>query len=109
ELNVMMPLVAFDLCHMLEIAASAVRAFDERCARGMEADEARCRFYAERTVSLATALAPRLGYARAAEIVKASAASGRSIVDLAVEMGGLEPAEAARILDARKLTGPGRA
>jgi len=109
ELNVMMPLVAFDLCHMLEIAANAVRAFDERCARGLEADEARCRFYAERTVSLATALAPRLGYARAADIVKASVASGRSIVDLAVEMGGLEPGEARRILEARRLTEPGRA
>lgn len=109
ELNVMMPLVAFDLCHMLEIGANAVRAFDERCARGIEADEERCRFFAERTVSLATALAPRLGYARAAEIVKASVASGRSIVDLAAEMGGIEPAEARRILDARALTRPGRA
>ncbi len=109
ELNVMMPLVAFDLCHMLEIAANAVRAFDERCARGMEADEERCRFFAERTVSLATALAPRLGYARAAEIVKASLASGRSIVDLAAEKGGIAPAEAKRILDARALTRPGRA
>ena len=109
ELNVMMPLVAFDLCHMLEIRASAVRAFDERCARGLEADEARCRFYAERTVSLATALAPRLGYARAAEIVKASVAGGRSIIELAVEMGGLRAAEARRILEARKLTEPGRA
>ncbi|HEU4383912.1 MAG TPA: aspartate ammonia-lyase [Anaeromyxobacteraceae bacterium] len=109
ELNVMMPLVAFDLCHMMQILANAVRAFDERCARGLEADEARCRFYAERTVSLATALAPRLGYARAAEIVKASMASGRSVLDLAVEMGGLRPAEARRILDVRKLTGPGRA
>jgi fumarate hydratase class II/aspartate ammonia-lyase len=109
ELNVMMPLVAFDLCHMLEILAGAVRAFDERCARGLEADEARCRFYAERTVSLATALAPRLGYARAAEIVKASMASGRSIVELAVEMGGLPPAEARRILDVRRLTEAGRA
>ena len=109
ELNVMMPLVAFDLCHMLEIGANAVRAFDERCARGIEADQERCRFFAERTVSLATALAPRLGYARAAEIVKASVASGRSIVDLAAEMGGIEPAEARRILDARALTRPGRA
>jgi len=108
ELNAMMPLVAFDLCHMLEITASAVRAFDERCARGLEADEERCRAYAERTVSLATALAPRLGYARAAEIVKASQATGRSIVDLAVEMGGLRPAEARRILDARRMTRPGR-
>ncbi|BDG01897.1 aspartate ammonia-lyase [Anaeromyxobacter oryzae] len=109
ELNVMMPLVAFDLCHALEIAAGAVRAFDARCARGLEPDVARARFYAERTVSLATALAPRLGYARAAEIVKASVATGRSIVDLAVEQGGLSPAEARRILDAGKLTRPGRA
>ena len=109
ELNVMMPLVAFDLCHCLQILAAAVRAFDRRCARGLEADPARARHYAERTVSLATALAPRLGYARAAEIVKASVATGRSIVDLAVELGGLSPAEARRLLDPAKLTAPGRA
>jgi fumarate hydratase class II/aspartate ammonia-lyase len=108
ELNVMMPLVAFDLCHALEILASAVRAFDRRCARGLEADPGRARHFAERTVSLATALAPRLGYARAAEIVKASVATGRSIVDVAVELGGLSPAEARRVLDPAKLTTPGR-
>jgi fumarate hydratase class II/aspartate ammonia-lyase len=109
ELNVMMPLVAFDLCHALEILASAVRAFELRCARGLEADEARCRDLAERTVSLATALAPRLGYARAAEIVKASIATRRSIVELAAELGGLSPAEARRLLDPARLTAPGRA
>jgi fumarate hydratase class II/aspartate ammonia-lyase len=109
ELNVMMPLVAFDLCHALEILASGVRAFDRRCARGLEADPARARHFADRTVSLATALAPRLGYARAAEIVKTSVATGRSIVELAVELGGLSPAEARRLLDPAKLTRPGRA
>ncbi len=109
ELNVMMPLVAFDLCHALEILANAVRAFDLRCARGLEPDRERCRFYAERTVSLATALAPRIGYAAAAEIVKESVRSGRAIVDLAAEKGGLSPAEARRVLDAAKLTRPGRA
>ncbi|ABC82372.1 aspartate ammonia-lyase [Anaeromyxobacter dehalogenans] len=108
ELNVMMPLVAFDLCHALDILARAVRAFDARCARGLEADRERARHYAERTVSLATALAPRLGYAAAAEIVKASVATGRSIVDLAVERGGLTPAQARRALDAARLTRPGR-
>jgi fumarate hydratase, class II len=108
ELNVMMPLVAWDLCHALEILANGVRAFELRCARGLEADEARCRHYAERTVSLATALAPRLGYARAAEIVKDSVRTGRSLVELAVELGGLSPAEARRALDAGKLTRPGR-
>jgi fumarate hydratase, class II len=109
ELNVMMPLVAWDLCHALEITASAVRAFDERCARGLEADEARARHFAERTVSLATALAPRLGYARAAEIVKESIRTRKSIVEVASTLGGLSPAEARRLLDARKLTRPGRA
>jgi fumarate hydratase class II len=108
ELNVMMPLVAFDLCHALEILAAAVSAFDRRCARGLEADPGRARYFAERTVSLATALAPRLGYARAAEIVKASVATGRSIVDLAAELGGLSGAEARRLLDPAKLTRPGR-
>ena len=108
ELNVMMPLVAFDLCHALDILAAAVRAFDLRCARGLEAVPDRARHYAERTVSLATALAPRLGYARAAEIVKASVASGRSIVDLAVELGGLGRGEARKLLDPAKLTRPGR-
>ena len=108
ELNVMMPIVAFDLCHQLGILSGAVRAFDERCAQGLEADEARCRHHAERTVSLATALAPRIGYAAAAEIVKESVRSGRSIVELAVERGGLDAREARRALDPLKLTRPGR-
>ncbi len=108
ELNVMMPLVAWDLCHALEILAAAVRAFDRRCARGLEPDAARCRLNAERTVSLATALAPRLGYAEAARIVKESTRTGRSIVELAVEMGGLTLADARRLLDPMKLTRAGR-
>ncbi len=109
ELNVMMPLVAFDLCHALEILARAVRAFDLRLARGLKANEARCRAYADRTVSLATALAPRIGYAAAAEVVKTSLATGRSIVEVAAERGGLSSAEARRLLDPARLTRPGRA
>jgi len=108
ELNVMMPLVAFDLCHALQILGSAVRAFDERCARGLTADPERARHYAERTVSLATALAPRLGYAAAAGIVKEALAGGRSIAEVAVARG-LPAAEVRRILDPRRMTRPGRA
>ncbi len=109
ELNVMMPLVAFDLLHQLAILASAVRAFDRKLARGLSADRERARFYADRTVSLATALAPRIGYAAAAEIVKESMRTGRAIADLAVERAGLSRAEARRILDPERLTRPGRA
>ena len=108
ELNVMMPLVAWDLCHALEILTATVLAFDRRCARGLEADAARCRLNGERTVSLATALAPRLGYAEAARIVKESVRTGRSIVELASELGGLRPDEAGKLLDPAKLTRPGR-
>jgi fumarate hydratase class II/aspartate ammonia-lyase len=108
ELNVMMPLVAWDLCHALQILAAAVTAFDRRCARGLTADAARARHYAERTVSLATALAPRLGYARAAAIVKAAVETGRPVAALAVELGGLSPREAARLLDPARMTRPGR-
>jgi fumarate hydratase class II/aspartate ammonia-lyase len=108
ELNVMMPLVAFDLCHQLQILAGAVRAFDRRCARGLQADPARCRSYAERTVSLATALAPRVGYARAAAIVKESLRTGRAIAELATGEGGLSARQARRLLDPARLTRPGR-
>jgi fumarate hydratase, class II len=108
ELNVMMPLVAFDLCHQLQILAAAVASFDRRCARGLGADAARARFYAERTVSLATALAPRLGYAAAAAIVKASLETGRPVRALAVERSSLTEREAGRLLDPERQTRPGR-
>lgn len=109
ELNVMMPLVAFDLCHALEILANAVFAFDRRCARGLLVDEGRCRAYADRTVSLATALVPRIGYLRAAEVVKKSLESGESIRDTAIESGALGPRDAKRVLDPVRLTRGGRA
>jgi fumarate hydratase class II/aspartate ammonia-lyase len=108
ELNVMMPLVAFDVLHQVDILANGVRAFDRRLARGLEADPARARHYAERTVSLATALAPRIGYAAAAEIVKASVRTGRAVAELAVERAGLPAAEARRVLDPARMTRPGR-
>jgi aspartate ammonia-lyase len=108
ELNVTMPLVAWDLLHQIEILGNGVRAFDRRLARGLKADTGRGRYYAERTVSLATALAPRIGYAAAAAIVKESVRTGRPIADLAVERAGIPPREARRLLDPARLTRPGR-
>jgi fumarate hydratase class II/aspartate ammonia-lyase len=108
ELNVTMPLVAWDLLHQIEILGNGVRAFDRRLARGLQADAGRGKFYAERTVSLATALAPRIGYAAAAAIVKESIRTGRPIADLAVERAGIPAREARRLLDPARLTRPGR-
>lgn len=108
ELNVTMPLVAWDLLHQIEILGNGVRAFDLRLARGLEADAGRARFFADRTVSLATALAPRIGYAAAAAIVKESVRTGRPIAELAVETAGIPAREARRLLDPARSTRPGR-
>ncbi len=82
ELNVMMPLMAFEITFSIEILKNFLPVFTERCIRGIEADRARCEAYYISSPSLATALNPIIGYAAAAEIAKESARSGKTIPDL---------------------------
>ena len=105
ELNVMMPTMAYNVLQSITILTNMLRQLDERCVRGITANRARCEFYAQSTVSLATALNPYIGYAKAAEIVKESIASGRSIIDVAREKGLLTEAQIAEILDPGSMTG----
>lgn len=107
ELNLMMPLIAHHLLTAIEILANAVRAFTERCVVGLEADEARCREAVERNLALATALAPAIGYDRAAEVSKEAAASGRTVREVALEWKLLPPEQLDELLDARRMTEPG--
>lgn len=107
ELNVMMPVVARNILESLDILTSGVRVFSSDCVQGIEANEARCREQVERSSALATVLAPRIGYAKAAELAKEAVAGGRTIRELVVEKGLLEPEEADRVLDPLKLTGGG--
>ncbi|HWF66512.1 MAG TPA: aspartate ammonia-lyase [Acidobacteriaceae bacterium] len=106
ELNVMMPTMAHNVMQSITILANMLRQFDKYCVAGITANEARCRQYAESTVSLATALNPYIGYAKAAEIVKASIATGRSIIELAREKKLLSEKEIAEILDPERMTEP---
>jgi len=106
ELNVMMPVIAYKLLDSLRILTSACRVFAERCVEGIEADEARCRAYAERTMGLATALNPYIGYLAAAEVAKEALATGRSIREVVIEKGLLEAEELDRILDPKAMTEP---
>ena len=106
ELNVMMPTMAYNVLQSITILANMLRQFDRYCIAGITANVARCRIYAESTVSLATALNPYIGYAKAAEIVKESVATGRSIVELAREKKLLSEKEIAEILDPRRMTEP---
>lgn len=106
ELNVMMPTMAYNVLQSTTILANMLRQFNERCVAGITANVDRCNFYAQSTVSLATALNPYIGYAKAAEIVKESIATGKSIIELARAKKLLSEEEIAEILDPVRMTEP---
>ena len=105
ELNVMMPAMSYAVLQSITILTNMLRELDHRCVRGITPNEARCTFYAQSTVALATALNPYIGYAKAAEIVKESIATGRSVIEIAREKKLLSEEQIAEILDARRMTG----
>ncbi len=107
ELNVMMPAMAHNVLESITILANMARVFDERCVRGITANVERCNFYAQSTVSLATALNPYIGYAKAAELVKESIASGESIISIARKKKLLSDEQISEILDPVRMTEPG--
>jgi aspartate ammonia-lyase len=82
ELNVMTPYVAYALLESLEIMTRAVKTFDKKCVRGVIADRARCRWYAENTVGLATLYNEELGFMGAAELADRAIHTGKSIQEL---------------------------
>jgi len=105
ELNVMMPTMAYNVLQSVSILTNALRELDTRCVRGITANRARCEWYAQSTVALATALNPYIGYAKAAELVKESVATGRSVIEVAREKGVLSEEQVREILDVGKMTG----
>ncbi|MEO8218661.1 MAG: aspartate ammonia-lyase [Acidobacteriota bacterium] len=82
ELNVMMPVMAFEILFSVEILKNYIPVFVDKCISGIGADRERCRAYYVTSPALATALNPIIGYAKAAEIAKESAKSGVAIPDL---------------------------
>ncbi len=106
ELNVMMPTMAYNVLHSITILANMLRQFNDRCVAGITANAERCDFYAQSTVSLATALNPYIGYAKAAEIVKESVATGESIISIARKKKLLSDEQIAEILDPVRMTEP---
>ena len=109
ELNVMIPVMAHNLLQSIRILSTVSVEFAERCVRGITANEARCLRNAESTAALATALAPVIGYDKAAELAKRTLAEDRTLKELVLEEGLVEPAELDRILDFRAMTEPGLA
>jgi fumarate hydratase class II len=105
ELNVMMPLIAYDLIDSIELISKASSNFQDKCIKGLEADRARAARYAERSLANVTTLVPHIGYDRAAAIAKEAHASGRTLMEVARESSGIEAAKLTELLNPMAQTG----
>lgn len=106
ELNVMIPVIGWNVLESVALIATASRLFAERCVDGIVVDEERCLKGAESSFSIVTALVPAIGYDLCAEISKEAAASGRTIREVAIEKG-VDAAVVDEALDLRAMTEPG--
>jgi fumarate hydratase class II len=99
ELNVMMPVMAWNIHHSEQILATGLEMFNEKCLAGIGADSERCAAYHERSMGLATALNPVIGYARAAKVVKRAIAENRTIREIVLEEGFMNREEWDHLFD----------
>jgi fumarate hydratase class II len=105
ELNVMMPVMAYDLLESIALLTASSRNFAEKLIDGLEADRARAEGFVEQSLAMATALAPEIGYDKAAALAKQAYASRRTIREIAREQSGLPPERLERLLDPRTQVG----
>jgi aspartate ammonia-lyase len=104
ELNVKMPVIAFNLLLSMRLLTNTARTLTERCVVGIEANREMCAYWVERSAALATALMPHIGYARAAELSKQSVKEGVLVRDLVKREQVLPADQIDDILDLRKMT-----
>jgi aspartate ammonia-lyase len=107
ELNVMMPVIAWNAIHMSTILRESMTALRLRCVEGLDVDAARCRELLDRSTAVATALSPHLGYAQTAEIAKESVTTGKSIRQIVLERGLMDARQLERLLSVEQMTRPG--
>ncbi|HEX4707302.1 MAG TPA: class II fumarate hydratase [Candidatus Udaeobacter sp.] len=107
ELNVMMPVMAYDILESIRLLSNVVDIFCDKAVRGIVANEERCRELVELSMAMVTSLSPRIGYDRAAEIAKESAKTGRTVREIARDKKVLPEEELERALDPIKMTEPG--
>jgi fumarate hydratase, class II len=98
ELNVMMPVIAYDLLDSIELLSAGVRNFTLRCVNGIEANRDKTGALVEQSLAMATALTPEIGYDRAAAIAKEAYETGRTVREVAIEKSGLSAEKIAELL-----------
>jgi fumarate hydratase class II len=106
ELNVFKPLIIHNVLQSVRLLAEAAASFEQHCARGLEPNRPRIREQLERSLMLVTALAPRLGYDRAAEIAKMAHKEGLTLKEVAVRLGYLTAEEFDREVRPERMVGP---
>jgi fumarate hydratase class II len=106
ELNVYKPMMIHAFLQSARLLADGCRSFDEHCARGIEPDRARIRELLERSLMLVTALSPRIGYDRAAEIAKKAHHDGSTLREAALALGYVKAEDFDRWVDPAAMIGP---
>jgi fumarate hydratase class II len=107
ELNVYKPVIAFAMLQSIRLLADVAVSFTDNCVSGLRANQARIRELMERSLMLVTALAPRIGYQRAAEIAEAAHAAGTTLREEAIRLGYVSAADFDRLVRPEKMIGPG--
>ncbi len=103
ELNVMTPAIAYNMLFSIQILANYIPVFTSKCVKGITVDEKRCEQYLEKNPSLATLLAPKIGYLEAAKIAKQAQAENRTVKEVALEKGLLKKEELDKIFSRKNL------
>ncbi len=104
ELNVMMPLIAYNLIHSIEILGLALKALTQQCLKGITANRERCLAYAEGSLALVTALNPHIGYLNAAAVAKESLETGKPLRQIVLERGLMSPEQLAQVLNLEEMS-----
>jgi len=107
ELNVMMPVMAHNVLESIRLLSNVARAFQDKCISGIIANQDRCNELVELSMAMVTSLAPLIGYDRAAEIAKESAATGKTVRQICRERQVLPEDQLNRALDPVEMTKPG--
>ncbi|HEU6449186.1 MAG TPA: class II fumarate hydratase [Verrucomicrobiae bacterium] len=104
ELNTMLPIAAYNLLQAIDLLTNASRVFSRRCISGLEADAEKCESNLEQSLAMCTALAPEIGYDKAAKIAKVAYETGKTVREVASEMSGLNREKLDELLDVRRQT-----
>jgi fumarate hydratase class II len=107
ELNVMKPVIAYNLLWSMTLLSNIAALLADTCVKGIKANKEVCEGFIEKSLAMCTALAPKIGYDKAADIAKESYKTGKTVRQLASEMNLMTKAELDKLLDPRRMTEPG--